>query len=206
MSEVVNFIKKTLKTSQTAPAFILSDSKQMFLKAYQRCTDTSIDLHSTRLKEKHISKIPGLQAHRGGKQVILTTGEFTTEAALAALSYNDDDDGKILVQVAKVICQDLFNNENKFKFNFDKDSPKNSVPMSLTMLLQIMLDGEKVSLLDDNKTQDIAVSLSQLVKFKGALSGLRQFLATENPLKMMKNAFYSTSKVLFVLKIFKFLS
>ena len=41
---------------------------------------------------------------------------------------------------------------------------------------------------------------------KGALSGLRKFLATESPLKMMKNAFYFTPKALFVLKIFKFLS
>ena len=41
---------------------------------------------------------------------------------------------------------------------------------------------------------------------KGALSGLREILATDSPLKMMKNAFYLTSKALFVLKIFKFLS
>ena len=41
---------------------------------------------------------------------------------------------------------------------------------------------------------------------KGALSGLRQFLVTENPLKIMKNVFYFTLKALFVLKIFKFLS
>ena len=33
------------------------------------------------------------------------------------------------------------------------------------------------------------------------LSGLRKFLATESPLKMMKNAFYFTLKALFVLKI-----
>ena len=32
------------------------------------------------------------------------------------------------------------------------------------------------------------------------------FLTNENPLKLMKNAFYFTSKALFVLKIFKFLS
>ena len=38
-------------------------------------------------------------------------------------------------------------------------------------------------------------------KLKGALSDLRQYLATESPLKMMKNAFYFTLKVLFVLKI-----
>ena len=44
------------------------------------------------------------------------------------------------------------------------------------------------------------------VSIKGGLSGLRQFLATESPLKMMKNAFYFTSKALFVLKIFRFMS
>ena len=44
------------------------------------------------------------------------------------------------------------------------------------------------------------------IYMKGALSGLRQFLATKSPLKMMKNAFYFTSKTPFVLKIFKFFS
>ena len=41
--------------------------------------------------------------------------------------------------------------------------------------------------------------------FKGALSGLRQFLAIESPLKMKKNAFCFISKGLFILKIFIFL-
>ena len=41
--------------------------------------------------------------------------------------------------------------------------------------------------------------------FKGALSGLRQFLVFESTLKMMKNAFYFLLKARFVLKIFKFL-
>ena len=42
--------------------------------------------------------------------------------------------------------------------------------------------------------------------FQGAPSGLRQFLAAESPLKIMKNAFYFTSKAFLLLKIFKFLS
>ena len=45
-----------------------------------------------------------------------------------------------------------------------------------------------------------------ILHFKGALSGLRQCMATESYLKMMKNIFYFTSKALFVLKVFKFLS
>ena len=49
-------------------------------------------------------------------------------------------------------------------------------------------------------------SIITLTCIKGALSGLRQFLANERPLKVMKNAFYFTLKAHFVLKIFKFLS
>ena len=47
---------------------------------------------------------------------------------------------------------------------------------------------------------------SHHAQLKGTLSGVRQFLANESPLKMMKNGFYFTLKALFVLKIFKFLS
>ena len=45
-----------------------------------------------------------------------------------------------------------------------------------------------------------------LISSKSTLSGLRQFLAIESPLKMMKNAFYFISKALFILNILKFLS
>ena len=41
---------------------------------------------------------------------------------------------------------------------------------------------------------------------QGPLSGLRQFLTIESPLKMMKNTFYFMLKVLFVLEISTFLS
>ena len=50
------------------------------------------------------------------------------------------------------------------------------------------------------------IHLFAMRSFKGELECLRQFLATENPLKRMKIDFYFTLKVLFVLKIFKFLS
>ena len=48
-------------------------------------------------------------------------------------------------------------------------------------------------------------NMSFYYDFECALSGLRQLLPTERPLKMMKNAFYFTLKAIFVLNIFKFL-
>ena len=62
--------------------------------------------------------------------------------------------------------------------------------------------GTKFPLLRDKMKHSLKNHLSDL---KGALSGLRQFLANESPLKMMKNAFYFTLISYFVLKIFKFL-
>ena len=47
--------------------------------------------------------------------------------------------------------------------------------------------------------------LSIMVTIKGTVSGLRQYLATESSIKMMKNTFYFTLKALFFLKILKFL-
>ena len=45
----------------------------------------------------------------------------------------------------------------------------------------------------DDNTQ----SEKDMLMIKGALSGLRQFLATESPLKIMRNAFHFTIKALF---------
>ena len=70
-------------------------------------------------------------------------------------------------------------------------------------IIQKLFVGEK-SMLRNLVTNCIA--FDGICMVKGALSGLIQFLATESPLKMMKNTFAFTLKALFVLKIFKFLS
>ena len=52
----------------------------------------------------------------------------------------------------------------------------------------------------------ISASISHEIKINGTILGLGKFLTTDSPIEMMKNAFYFTLKVLFLLKIFKFLS
>ena len=60
----------------------------------------------------------------------------------------------------------------------------------------------------ENKNLTVFFSLSGIGtrRVKGALSDLRQFLATESSLKNMKNAFYLNLKAFFLLKLFKLLS
>ena len=47
-----------------------------------------------------------------------------------------------------------------------------------------------------NVTNNNSQFLNETFKLKDALSGLRQFLAIESSLKMMKNSFYFTSEAL----------
>ena len=57
-----------------------------------------------------------------------------------------------------------------------------------------------------NDTEMLLANGLSTFSVKGTLSGLWQFVTIENPLKMMKNGFSLTSKVLSVIKIFKSLS
>ena len=72
----IDFIRNELKKSETAPVFMLSELKQMFISAYHRYTGTDIELHSIRFKEQLLSRIPGLQAHKRGKQYVLTSDDL----------------------------------------------------------------------------------------------------------------------------------
>ena len=70
--------------------------------------------------------------------------------------------------------------------------------------IKVVTSQDTLSLTEDSQF----IWVSQIfVKFliKGALKGLRQFLSTGSPLKIMKNAIYFTIKALFVFKIFEFL-
>ena len=66
--------------------------------------------------------MPGLQAHKKGKQIILTNEDIAAEAILAALSFDNEDDGKYMVNVAKRVRRDLFKEKKPFDGRFDKES------------------------------------------------------------------------------------
>ena len=88
----------------------------------------------------------------------------------------------------------FFKNDNVIR----QRDPINCVPFALTYHPLFKLVGKI-----NSKNLNLLYIDNEI---RGSLSGLRQILATEIPLKTMKNAFYFMSKALFVLKIFKFLS
>ena len=92
-----------------------------------------------------------------------------------------------------------FNGENDQNFNYTTNQTFPILPC---------LPANAISRYDRNLStlSLFQMLLKKTLTLKDTFSGLRQFLVTESPLKMIINAFYFTSKALFVLKIFKSLS
>ena len=95
--------------------------------------------------------------------------------------------------------------------NFKASLAPSSTNVIMTHCVQNLICGSLLKSKQNKFECDLKIKfcgkrLSPNESTKGALAGLRQFLATESTLKMMDNAFYFILKALFVLKIFKFLS
>ena len=80
-------------------------------------------------------------------------------------------------------------------------SSANFLPFPVLMIMLLLYHQHAITIPLSN---NILITLYHPLHLKGTFPGLRQNLATESPLKMMKNAFYFTSEALFVLNILNF--
>ena len=80
-------------------------------------------------------------------------------------------------------------------------SSANFLPFPVLMMMLLLYHQHAITIPLSN---NILITLYHPLHLKGTLPGLRQNLATESPLKMMKNAFYFASEALFVLNLLNF--
>ena len=57
--------------------------------------DTSQRINATRLKEKLLAQIPGLEAHKGKHEVVMSFKEDIGDTLLEATNRNQDDDAVV---------------------------------------------------------------------------------------------------------------
>ena len=113
------------------------------------------------------------------KQSSLETLKCNTFDFESLLLDDNNDSGKFFFDESQFSDTNYFSNKEALLKNFCSES--NS--FSLLILTSKVLKKDFLLALD--------------FEFKGIFSGLRQFLATENFLEIMKNAFYFTIKALF---------
>ena len=137
--ELVGYIEEKRNEEGLIPLFKLSDLSKMYRdRLSQIDPGLSQNVHSTRLKNKLLEHIPGLQAQQHGKQVLLMFNEDISETINIAISHVTHQDSIHLVRAAQIIRNDL----QKVKFDFDGSFKecKELVPLTLRTLINMIME------------------------------------------------------------------
>ena len=120
------------------------------VKLYTECLaqlggDTSKRINSTRLKDKLLSQLPELEAHKTSSNEVLISFKWDIgEALLCASKQTSDDDADVLMRAAQIVHNDIFHMKYQFEGSL-VDKAYNNLPASLTALVQMILSGTNIT-------------------------------------------------------------
>ena len=120
--------------------------------------------------------------------------------AAKPLRYRFDKIDGFIIVYDETKCLVLFRSE-KYDSIYNRIRYLVSVKSGITYVISYNYAKIKVDLYNSLPLEKTIIFHNVIILIKGTLSGLRQFLASESPLKMMKSAFYFTLKALFVFNI-----
>ncbi|KAG1654979.1 hypothetical protein GQR58_024753 [Nymphon striatum] len=114
-AELVTYIEEEL-TEMITPVIKLANMVKMYSTRLEQLGNLKGErVHSTRLKEKLLAHIPGLQAHKQGKDILFIRDADIGKVLSDAFDKNNDSDAMCLARAAQIIRRDMF--QELFSFN-----------------------------------------------------------------------------------------
>jgi len=71
-------------------------------------------VNSTRLKERLLAVLPELRVHANGREILLVYEKDIGALINGACEPNPDSDTMVLAKAAKLVCTQIFKQQNKF--------------------------------------------------------------------------------------------
>ena len=168
LAQLVAYIEDARAESEDKiPVFRLAELTQMYsTRLKQLGGDTSTRVHSTDLKDRILANVPGLQAHKQGRDVMLAFNKDIGQALRNLYEQDFDSQAMILSQAAKIIHQDVLNTKTKFNGAFENNCQQESVPESLKTFIGMILGGADIQTQSSNMVEaQTTLSISQLIVF-----------------------------------------
>ena len=174
-AQLVEYIEEVHSNSQQTSVFVLSDLVQKYqLRLDQMGIKLENRVNTTRFKERLLSHFPHMKAQTHGKQVLLVCDSDIGSAVATVCQYDRDVEALHLARAAQVVRRDLIKVCNSFKGSFSTDCQADSVPASLTTLIDMILMGPSIENQSDSMCTQSAVSVSQLIAFNTVKNTRRQ--------------------------------
>ena len=165
-AELVAYVEDVREAGER-PTLKLSDLAALYKSRMEQLgSNPEKRVNSTRLKEKLLAQIPGLEAHSTKYHVVISFSESTGSTLLEASQRDHDKDAVILMRAAQIVRKDIFQTKHRFQGSLLDDS-YNDTPASLTTLVQMILAGTSIeNQAEAGKEVGAATdSISQLLTF-----------------------------------------
>ena len=167
LAGLVEYIEEFRHSTEVAAIFKLSDLAKLYTARFENLGLTSAGrIHTTRLKERMLARIPDLKAYVEGRDTLITFEKNVGLALKKATEDDLDDDAMYLVKVAKIVRKEMQEIKTKLDGTFTPKCQNQAVPDSLIALVAMIFDGP--SIVDQNNVSGIsqpALTIAQLIKF-----------------------------------------
>ena len=167
LAELVSYIEELRTSGAELPIFKLADLAKMYKSCLQRLgCDTTARVNTSRLKERLVFQIPGLQAYNKGRDVYLAFGDDVGLALHKAREEDCDEEAMHLAKTAAIVRKDMLASKHSFSGSFESDCQAKSVPASLLSLVKMILYGPNIEeqACSSGKVQ-AALTISQLLQY-----------------------------------------
>lgn len=152
--------------------------------------DTATRVNSSRLKERLVFQIPGLQCYSKGLDVYLAFRDDVGFALHKAHDQDCDEEAMHLAKTAAIVRKDMLSSKYSFSGSFESDCQPKSVPASLLSPVKMILYGPNI---EEQKCSSgrvqAALTISQLLQYNirarcrdKEVKGERKSICRETPL------------------------
>jgi len=162
LAELVSYIFETQRNSTESVIFRLADLVSMYQERLSQLGLKSLPVHTTRLKEKLLNKIPGLKAHTKGRDLLLIFEKDIGPTIALACDYSDTIH---MAKTAEIIREDLQKHKSKFMGSFSADEIQSSIPSSLLHLVKMIEHGPDIKSQLENDRCKSDLTIAQLLMF-----------------------------------------
>ncbi|MES9881624.1 MAG: hypothetical protein ABW185_12160, partial [Sedimenticola sp.] len=173
LAELVTYIEDSRAECYDMPLVLkLADLAKMYTsRLNQLGVDATGKVQTTRLKHRLLDQFPDMEAHKHGRDVLLAFNEGIGLALKTAYDNDFDDDGIILAKAARIVRKDMFSKTHSvFTGSFEGKCQQQSVPASLTTLVNMILGGPDIKTQSSNVCEaQAALTLAQLLHFNSTI-------------------------------------
>lgn len=158
-AELVTYIVETQRRSEEGNVFKLTDLTDLMTRRMEQLGLKEPQIHKTRLKEQLLDRLPELQAHKTGRQVILAFKDDVGPALSKAFKLTD------VSRTAQLVRNDILESRANFDGYFEENCQETSVPPSLIELVSMIEHGPDIQSQIENEATMSDLAVAQIIHY-----------------------------------------